>query len=397
MICVNLSQGERDMSIDTTQTPVNTATRRKGTTDGDMTPSAPMDAADLVELWKIPAAEVDQCSVKVFRAIEGTRSREVVVYQPVMRYNLSELAGQYGPGLYLVAGAGRAIRTRNATIRISEELAAANGWGRLPVAKVPEVPAAYQGKALEVANQAMAAGVSASDLAVMIQAAVDNTMAKIAPPDPMKAMRDMVGMFSLMNELREKASGLVRLDPVDAAPAGGRTMADLFAELIPAVVPAIPQLLAAFRGPGMTPPQIATHQPNARERQALPTTAPAVPAHPAGADMPPISITAEDQKAIGSAVMMLRPFVPMLLKMAEKMKDATPEEVAGGLIEWIPTGSWGAMMHLAELVRVQGPAVLGQLIAPELGTERWATVVSELTKIMHQAFEDHAETGAADA
>ena len=366
------------------ENPTNPATTervKRRSISADMVPLAPTTPTEMAEGWQIPAALVDSCSVKVFRCIEGTKQRELVGSMPVTRYDLAQIAGEFGPGKYLVCGSGRPISTRNATILVSDHLAAANGWGKLPEAQ--RVPEAYQAKAMETVNRAVELGVNPVDLAAMIQTAVDGALSKQPKaPDPMDQMRSMVSMFGMMNELRESARGLVDLAP--AAPATGSTMADLIREMMPAVLPLVPQLIAALRP---APPALPARPtlPNAREKAAPALEAPS---------MPKIELNPTDQKLVGQAVMMLRPFLPMLRRMEAAMQDKSSADVAGDLIQWIPSGVFGAVVRLAELTKEHGPQLLAQLLAPEMGTPRWAEIVEELAAIILEAFKEDEPEGA---
>ena len=112
----------------------------------------------------------------------------------------------------------------------------------------------------------------------------------------------------------------------------------------------------------------------------------------------PYNLSETDKQIIAGSVRMLRPFVPLLLKMD---KGQPVDEMRDDLLQWIPAGSWPGVVRLHELVLEHGPGLLGSLIAPELGNERWASVVQELAETMLSMMagpeEEEVKVGGTDA
>lgn len=87
------------------------------------------------------------------------------------------------------------------------------------------------------------------------------------------------------------------------------------------------------------------------------------------------TLTPEEQKAIGGAVAMLRPFAAQLVDMAASSTD--DQAIVTELEAFIPSAMVGPLAALSAVVETHGPAVLGA-IHPALASDRWATILPKL-------------------
>jgi hypothetical protein len=180
-------------------------------------------------------------------------------------------------------------------------------------------------------------------------------------------------MMSFMSSLEERAIKTVemRMGKADVSMGPEDTNVSLWEKLLPKALdifgsmmqnrnaaPAqVPPHQVDHQAARQTPPAIAVSQPNQQEAQPMPT------------------LTPEEQKAIGGAVAMLRPFAAQLVDMAASSTD--DQAIVTELEAFIPSAMVGPLAALSDVVGTHGPAVLGA-IHPALASDRWATILPKL-------------------
>jgi hypothetical protein len=96
--------------------------------------------------------------------------------------------------------------------------------------------------------------------------------------------------------------------------------------------------------------------------------------------LPMPNLTQEEKTAIGQAVSMLRPFAGQLIPLATS--QATDEQIAEELAEYIPNGLIPSLEALAGIVARSGPGVL-QVIHPRMVSPRWSTILPKIIEMLH--------------
>lgn len=385
--------GDRPGIVRTPRTkvkPAPSANRRNAdeTRNGQMTSAGkllagcPMTADELADQWNIAADDVETISVKVLRQVIGTREQELMDSVPLVDYDGQAVARNFGPGTYYLRPSGRQYAKNAAKLPISDALARSCGFGRIPVTAADVV-------AERTLRQAVAAPTDPADLLAAIQQVVRREIAESRNPagipqvsqsaDPFAAMKqqfeNMQSMMAFMGGLEERAIKTVemRMGRADVSISPEDTNTSLLEKLLPKALDIFGEMMKNRNpAPPVAPTAPGQHQ---AQHQAAISTAVSQPATPIkeGPTLP--TLTQDEQKAIGGAVAMLRPFAGHLVGLTAG--PAVDADIVAELEGFIPAAMVPSLEALAAVVADHGPNVLAA-IHPDLATERWASILPQL-------------------
>lgn len=337
---------------------------------GRILPSSPMCARDVVALWEIPQNEIDDVSVVVFRQVPGENAQETICSVPVRLFDFAKLTGKYGPGKYFLRGSAGPFHRKASTILVSDDLARANGYGRMDTPSAQDVHAV---QTLTSAAQGAASGLGFDPTAFMaaiekmVERALTARMPAPSVPDQFGQMETMIALMDRFDARAERRLGIKPAqDPADEVEE--ETMTSSLLKNGPVILGLIAD---AFR---RDPVPV---QPTAKP---LPlrasSTAPVVDVF---ADLP------EDQrKAVQIGLASLARFRD-LLAHADK-PSATPDQTAAQLIGFIPEQFAAPLLTLADVARVKGPLTLASLGDP-FPSARWVEILQSLRGLVLTKFD----------
>jgi hypothetical protein len=345
---------------------------------GRALPTGAISGEELVRAWGIPADEVRQVSVRVFRDVVGTRDVSLVWDCPIESFHLKEVVSRYGPDTYYIRGTGK-FSHKSTRANIDSQLAEMWGYGRLPEIRPADVVAQ------RTIQQASHGPVDPVDLL----AAVDQLMQKRfeefrRTQEPQRAMMDPMDQLTMMQKsflafgnleeqmLRtvEKRMGIKGPEPEDDRP----WWVDLAKDLAPAVVGLLQSITAARRPVEHT--QREAHPvpvPEPKNIQPLKPMEATVEQH-----KPDLTAYSEDEiKAHQAALAMLSKVAGIMLPLDKKMELNTVKEVSEELLGWLPPAMYGALVSLAHTVKAKGPELL-EIAHPQLNSGRWPQILEAL-------------------
>lgn len=353
-------------------------------TVGRTLPQCPTNPDELAFHWQIPSDELIQVSVKVLRAVKGTRDEELVDEVAGTDFNLGPIAGRFGPGLYFIRGGGR-YSAKIAKVPISEELARKHGFGR-----APDLPSAADLAAQRTISEAAKKPTDPLDLAAAMELAAKRAAREafqeflpqlnaagsparvMSPTDTMGQFREMMGfMNGIREDVRrdvERSMGISKPEPEEPAP--------WWAPIVQSLGPVLQSILASRQASAVL------HQP--------PATPPATPApalgmaHPSAPSVEPAmnkpslpQLTPQEQAIATPAVKALQPWAAQLLQLGAQ--PITAEEASAELVGLIPPVFYDSLIQFDELAQVKGSSLLGY-IHPEMATDRWCEILHVLAE-----------------
>lgn len=353
-------------------------------TVGRTLPQCPTNPDELAFHWQIPSDELIQVSVKILRAVKGTRDEELVDEVAGTDFNLGPIAGRFGPGLYFIRGGGR-YSAKIAKVPISEELARKHGFGR-----APDLPSAADLAAQRTLSEAAKKPTDPLDLAAAMELAAKRAAreaiqeimpqlnmaggpARVATPtDTMGQFREMMAfMNGIREDVRrdvERSMGVSKPEPEEPAP--------WWAGLVQSLGPVLQSMVASRQAaPAPYQPQAI---PPAAPVQAVGMAQPAAPAADPAMNKPQLpTLTPQEQAAAAPAVKALQPWAGQLLQLGAQ--PITAEEASSELVGLIPPVFYEALVQFDDLAQAKGPGLLGY-IHPDMATERWREILHALAE-----------------
>ena len=348
---------------------------------GKLLPAAPMNPDELAEAWQVGRDDVETVTIKVFRQRLGTLEQELMESVPLVHYDGERVAGNFGPGTYYLRAAPGKYGRMGSKLVISEALARSCGYGRIPVT-------AADMQAQRTLRQAADGPTDPLDLIAAIETVLDRREAERnrgqalapAPVDPLAAMRtqfeQIQSMMAFMGSLEERAIKTVemRMGRQDFIPTAEDTNSSLLEKLLPKALDIFGQMMAnrnAAADPA--PARVSVDQVRDQAERIKVVNPTPQPQQPEAPPMP--ALTPDEQKAIGGAVMMLRPFAAQLVDMANG--PASDSEIVLELADYMPGPMIPSLKALAAVVAKHGPVALG-FINPGLATDRWTRILPAL-------------------
>lgn len=357
-------------------------------TVGRLVPACPMTADELAEQWEVAADDVETITVKVLRLKPGTEEMHLVDSPPLMDYDGSAIARNFGPGTYYIRPGGRKYAKNSAKLPISEALARSCGFGRIPttaadVAAERTLREATQGP-VDPVNllSAIEAILDRRDRERGIQPTIPGVQPMMA--NPMQAMEtqfeQLQRMMAFMTSMEERAIKTVemRMGKQDFSPSAEDTNSSLLEKLLPKALDIFGTMMQNRQPAPVAVPQAPPVYPVQHQvsQAAQPVIAVKPAEQPQGVPMP--QLTEDEQKAIAPALMMLKPYGSMIVDMAAQVAD--DDAIVAELEPWIPGGMMGSLETLSIIVAKHGPALLTQ-IHPGLGTDRWVGILAKLVEV----------------
>ena len=339
---------------------------------GRMLAGCPMNADELAEQWEIAADDADTIMVKILKQKMGTQEQELMDSVALVDYDGERIAANFGPGIYYLRPGGRKYAKNAAKLPISETLARACGYGRIPLTAGDAV-------AERTIRSAADGPTDPADLFAAIERIIDRREAEKARQtgiqgpgmaDPMTAMKNQFEqiqtMMAFMASLEERAIKTVemRMGKSEFNPTVEDTNSSLLEKLLPKALDIFSQMMTN-RNPVIQPASVTRSTAPALEEKVNPTQD--------GVVMP--ALTQDEQKSIGGAVAMLRPFAPQLLTMTALSDSQIVAELEG----YVPVGLVESLKALGLVVTAHGPTALS-VIHPGLATDRWAAILPKLIK-----------------
>lgn len=368
---------------------------------GRILPNCPTTAEDLVEQWRIPASESYGVRVNVLRQGPGDLGPKLMATVPALEYDMTKLAGEFGPGLYFIKGAPHRWAVHSAKFEVSEEYARRSGFGRMP-ARASDALAV---RTLQEATQGPSDPVA---LMAAMEALLDRKLAERQPnqaqimANPIQNMQtqaeSMLGMLGIMEQMEsrmmaiaERRAGIRSMD--DPVPEGSTVI-----EVVKALAPHVGPLLGALAG------RMAGGPASERMRgtSAPPVVPQAIPMNPPAAVPAAVNqetpmnnqnlpaLTPEESEALAPSVRMLKPYTGMLAQVVRD-PSKTDSQIAEGLSSYIGPSAWGYMLNLSELVRIKGRGVLGYIGPELLESERWPNILQELSAMIREWMKESAD------
>ena len=357
-------------------------------TIGKMLPACPMTPDELAEQWSVGASDAETITVKVLRQRIGTSEMDLMDSVPLVEYSGEKVAGDFGPGIYYLRPAAGPYSRNSAKLPISESLARACGYGR-----IPQTAADYQAERVIV--RATEGKTDPIDLLAAIERILDRREAEKAAKnpgivgvsgaaDPLNAMKSQFeqiqSMMTFMSSLEERAIKTVemRMGRQDITVGAEDTNASLLEKLLPKALDIFGNMMAnrntapaqvyanqvpPGRAPGGAAPALST-QVSAPEPTQPTEEAPVMP-----------EMTQIEQGAVARAARMLRPFAGMLVELAQS--PATDEQIVAELEPWIPGPMVPDLQIVAGIVQKHGPSVLGAVHAGMV-SDRWSALLPRL-------------------
>ena len=183
-------------------------------------------------------------------------------------------------------------------------------------------------------------------------------------------------MMAFMGSLEERAIKTVemRMGRQDFIPTAEDTNSSLIEKLLPKALDIFGQMMAnrnAAADPA--PARVSVDQVRDQAERIKVVNPTPQPQQPEAPPMP--ALTPDEQKAIGGAVMMLRPFAAQLVDMANG--PASDSEIVLELADYMPGPMIPSLKALAAVVAKHGPVALG-FINPGLATDRWTRILPAL-------------------
>lgn len=340
-------------------------------TTGKPLPSCPMTPEELMDAWSIGQNDAMGVTVKVLRQVVGSEALELVDSIPLVEFDARRLAANFGKGRYLLRPAAGTYAKCSAVLPISEELARACGWGRLP--------ATAQDMTAERVVRAAAEGpTDPLDLMAAMERLMDRKLAErtaspvgaVAAFDPMTAMNNqmaqMTAWMGFMDRMEAQMQARVERRMGVAPEPAPESHTSLLETLLPMGLKILDRMTS---GPAM-PPQRPTLPPAQAIQQAA-DSAPA--AAPGGITLP--DMTNEERQALAISAKMLGPFAPQLLELGNS--QATEEQIVGELEGYIPGHMIGPLVTLAAAIGKHGPGLLA-VIHPGLAVPKWGGILQKL-------------------
>lgn len=352
-------------------------------TTGKPLPSCPMTPEELMDAWSIGQNDAMGVTVKILRQKVGTEALELVDSIPLVEFDARRLAANFGHGRYLLRPAAGTYAKCSAVLPISDELARACGWGKLPAT-------AQDMTAERVVRAAVEGPTDPLDLMAAMERLMDRKLAEraVAAPgaaaafNPMEAMNaqmaQMTAWMGFMDRMEAQMQARVeRRMGVDPEPAPSSHMTFL-ESLLPLGLKILDRMTS---GPAMTPQRSATtpQRPTLPPLADPPLADPQAADHPAqvaatgGSAMP--ELTNEERQAVALSAKMLSPFAPQLVELGNS--PATEEQIVGELEGYVPDHMVGPLTTLAAIITKHGPGVLG-IIHPGLAVPKWGVVLQKL-------------------
>lgn len=351
---------------------------------GKILPACPMTPDELVEQWNIGADDSLTITVKVMRQVLGDKELVLVKSVPLVEYSGEEIARNFGPGTYYLRPAAGIWARNSAKVPISEELARACGWGRIPVTPQDVQAERTIRKAAEAPTDPM-------DLLAAVQQVVRRELdaAGIRPgsapsPGQVQTFNPMEAMQTQMQQMNAWMSFMDRMDAHMQARVERRLGVsheepdNKNQSLLEALIPLGMKLLDRMtEGPRMLPvPPRQAGLPQLHQGNTQPQAAPPPPQEERE---PMPTLTPEEQQAIAPVVKMLQPFGPQLVAITNT--PATDEQIVTELEGYIPENMVGGIVALNAATVKHGKAVLG-FIHPGLASDRWAVILPKLCEAL---------------
>lgn len=355
-------------------------------------PNCPTNPQELVNAWSIPANEAANHSVLIFRQVPGQNERVLIDKMPVLDYDLETIAGKFGPGIYYVRGTAGQFSVKAAKFNVSQEYAASRGFGRLP-----DPPKAADVMAIRTLEKtAQVAGIDAQELINAMERSVeagldrrlgprrDLQVPHQAPFDAMETQFAQVEkMYSFMERMEARAMDSVsrRMGLATEEPGPDPNS---WAGILSALAPVGMELVSGFMRNRANPEPVVTNI-TPLQVQAPPPQPPKPAQEPERQKVPSVvsRMTDEEKAKILPALGMLRPFLPILLKMTKPGRK--PIEIAEELEGYIPDNMAPAMCALSELTRKHGIEAMG-LLGSDFMSAEWLLIVHELEKILEEKY-----------
>ena len=306
---------------------------------------------------------------------------------------MQNIASEFGPADYylMLSPDNQQLWSRkNAKVSVSPQYAASCGFQSYPVTPATMLPRISETRAMQATAQALDGSkpLTVADLASLVEMVADKTAAamsrSIPAPAPPMGMEAMLMLWKTLTDLQTAAEertlklasrfmdGHVKDDEEKPEP----TLMDGVIKALPTILGMlVPQ--AHVQPAPVVEPQIRTEIPPAVPQPA-PNPAPQPEIEPMPT-VPEIPMTEEErQKFVGSATM-LRPFVPLILKLVQSGKPI--QEVAAELADYVPWKLEDELVELSRLTQERGPACLA-LITPSLVNPEGAQLIKLIAEII---------------
>jgi hypothetical protein len=326
--------------------------------------------------------------VKILRQKIGFQEQELMYSIPLVQYDGQRIAANFGPGTYYLRPGGRKYAKNAAKLPISDALARSCGFGRIPTT-------AADVAAERTLRNAAEGPTDPVELLSAIERILDRREAEkrgqtaaalpgMVAVDPLSALKSQFEqvqtMMTFMASLEERAIKTVemRMGKADVSMGPEDTNVSLWEKLLPKALDIFGSMMQARNAEParVSSPQVE-HQATTKQPPAIAVSQPAQ--HQEAPAMP--TLTPEEQKAIGAAVVMLRPHGATLVQLAGSgMNDL---QIIEQLEPWIPAAMVPELANLAAVVGQHGPSVL-QAIHPGLAVDRWAILLPKLVSELQE-------------
>lgn len=356
-------------------------------------PAMPTNGLDIMALWNLPPSAFQGGRLKISRRKYASMDLELIAETDIASYSMQNIASEFGPADYylMLSPDNQQLWSRkNAKVSVSPQYAASCGFQSYPATPATMLPRISETRAMQATAQALDGSkpLTVADLASLVEMVADKTAAamsrSIPAPAPPMGMEAMLMLWKTLTDLQTAAEertlklasrfmdGHVKDDEEKPEPT-----------LMDGVIKALPTIL------GMLVPQAQVQPAPVAEPQIRTEIAPAVPQPPPNPapqpeiepmpTVPDIPMTEEErQKFVGSATM-LRPFVPLILKLVQSGKPV--QEVAAELADYVPWKLEDELIELSRLTQERGPACLA-LITPSLANPEGAQLVKVIAEII---------------